>query len=158
MPLPKVSNPAVIENSAYKEYVKDVMNPDPHTINQKDCLHKATKEMVKHDCGFLIAIDDLGKAVGVLTDRDIVVYGIADDKDLKETQVSELMTKDIITCYKDELLEVAADHISANDIRRLVVLDDADNLAGVISLVDMIKHVEDDTINFEVIKHLFKYA
>jgi CBS domain-containing protein len=68
------------------------------------------------------------------------------------------MSTNIITCYEDETLEIAADHISENDIRRLVVLDRKEKLVGVVSLVDMIKHVEDDSINIEVIRHLFKYA
>jgi CBS domain-containing protein len=141
----------------YKEYVRDVMNRDPHKISKTASLVKATEEMLKYDCGFLIVTDN-GKADGVITDRDIVIFGIAEGKDPKNSRVEEVMTKELITCYEDETLEHAADHISENDIRRLVVLDRNDRIAGVVSIVDMIKHVEDDSINFEVIKHLFKYA
>ena len=143
--------------SEMKEYVSDVMNPDPHTVSKTASLVEATQEMLSNDCGFLIVTDN-GKPDGVITDRDIVIFGIAEGKDPKSAKVEELMTKQLITCYQNETLAYAADHISENDIRRLVVLDENDKLAGVVSIVDMIKHVEDDSINFEVIKHLFKYA
>lgn len=141
-----------------KEFVRDVMNNEPHNIDQTASLVDATRKMVKYDCGFLVVIDRQNNLTGVITDRDIVTLGIACGKDPEETLVEDLMATNVITCYEDESLEDAADHISENEIRRLVVLDRNDKMVGVVSLVDMIKHVEDDSINIEVIKHLFKYA
>lgn len=141
-----------------KEFVRDVMNSDPHKINQSSTLLEATRMMVKYDCGFLIVVDEDNDLAGVITDRDIVIFGVAHGKNPKTTKVIDVMADNVISCCEDETLEYAADHISENEIRRLVVLDRKDKLVGVISLVDMIKHVEDDSINVEVIKHLFKYA
>ncbi len=140
------------------EYVRDVMSSDPHTVSEDATFLEATQKMVQHDCGFLIAVDINGKVTGVITDRDIIVFGVAQGFQPNKSVVSDIMTREIVTCYDDETLDMAADHISENDIRRLVVLDRDENLKGVISIVDMLKHVEDDSINIEIIRHLFKYA
>ncbi len=159
-----LKNPNAFDEKAFnsyykKEYVSDVMSKNPHLIKESKSLTDATKLMVKHDCGFLIVVNENDDISGVITDRDIVFYGIAEEKLARDTQVKEVMTSNVISCYENETLEFAADHISENGIKRLVVLDkNSDKLKGVVSIVDMIKHVEDDSINIEVVKHLFKYA
>lgn len=141
-----------------KELVSDVMNPDPHIILANNTLYQASQEMLKYECGFLVVVDENKKPVGALTDRDIVIFGIAAGKDPKTCKISEIMSDNLLTCYKNETLQLAADHMGENGVRRLAVLNENDDLAGVISIVDMLKHVENDSMNIEVIEHLYKYA
>ena len=141
-----------------REIVSDVMNPDPHTVKETKTLYEATEKMLQYDCGFLVVVNEQGKPTGAITDRDIVIYGIAKGKDPKLHNVEDVMNRNLFTCYEGETLELAADHMSENGVRRLAVLNVEDDLCGVVSIADMLKHVEDDSINVEVIRHLFKYA
>ncbi|MCH2038715.1 MAG: CBS domain-containing protein [Rickettsiales bacterium] len=137
--------------------IKELMNTEPHWINDDSSLTEAAKKMLEYDCGSLIVGTD--QPNGIITDRDIVLWGIAANKDVNTTKVKEIMSREVKSCYEDQTLEEAADIMSDNDIRRLVVLQrEDDRLVGVISLADIIKCPDSEHVNDEVIHHLFRYA
>jgi CBS domain-containing protein len=137
--------------------VKELMTPHPHLISPISSLQKAAEHMKEFDCGALV-VGAAEHPEGVLTDRDIVIWGLAEDKDPWHTEIKEIMTTEVITCYEDDEIEVAADHMSVNDVRRIVVLNKEDKVVGVLSVVDIIKCADRDAVNDDVLHHLFKYA
>jgi CBS domain-containing protein len=74
---------------------------------------------------------------GILTDRDIVIRAIAEEKDPEKTLVSDIMTSGVISCAADQTAEEAADVMADAQVRRLVVVDKEDNVVGIISLGDV---------------------
>jgi CBS domain-containing protein len=77
--------------------------------------------------------------VGTLTDRDIVVRAVADQLSY-QSQVEDVMTADVVSCRPEDDLERAEELMRANQVSRVLVLDDDGRIAGVISLADIARY------------------
>lgn len=137
--------------------VSEVMTSDPVTIPVRSTVLDAAKIMKEKDCGILPIIDG-DTTVGVVTDRDIVIWAAAEEKNLAETPITDIMSKELVTCQPAELLENIADRMTMSDVRRLVVLDKDGRLAGIISIHDLLLNTGDESITDEVIHHVLRYA
>jgi CBS domain-containing protein len=84
-----------------------------------------------------LPVCDHDRIVGMVTDRDITVRAVAEGRDPKSTQVREVMTRDVITCYEDEDVEAAARQMQSRQVRRILVLDHDQRLVGIVSLGDL---------------------
>ena len=136
--------------------VKEMMTLHPQMIDPGKTLRQAARKMRKHECGALIVGRDIPK--GIITDRDIVIFGLAAEHDPDITMVGDIMTADLVCCCEDDTIEEAAETMGDLDLRRLVVLDAKGAAVGILSVSDIIKQVDRDAVNDEVIHHLFKYA
>jgi len=97
---------------------------------------EVAKQMRDHDIGAMPVMEG-DHIVGIVTDRDIVVRGLAARNDLAAVPVKDLMTPNPITVKPDESLVNVSKIFSHNKIRRLLVVDDADKPLGIISLGDL---------------------
>lgn len=141
-----------------KTPIHTVMSASPHVIATTATLVDAAKLMQQHDCGALPVVTDAKKPVGMLTDRDIVVYGIAAGLDVNTARVADIMSEEVITCHEHDTLSLAADIMSEHDVHRLVVTNKTGDIVGILSSSDMIKCVDSDKVNDDVLRHLFRYA
>jgi len=91
--------------------------------------------MQRHNVGSIPVVDN-GSIVGIVTDRDIVVRGIAQGKEAANTPVSQIMTTDVQSVTPDMTLEQAALIMSEYQVRRLPVVE-GDRLVGIVSLGDL---------------------
>jgi len=113
-------------------------NNDVFKIKSTDCIADAANELTERKIGALLVEDDAGKVVGILSERDIVGGMGPHGADLHDVPVSELMTTKIVKCApKDTVLEAMA-MMTDRRIRHLPVFD-GDNLAGLISVGDLVK-------------------
>ncbi len=120
--------------------VQEVMTKNVEYIPANTTLHEAARMMRDLDCGFLpIGDDSNDKLRGVVTDRDILIRGIADGKDPNSTTIDAVKTDKVLYCFQDDSLETVARNMGGQQIYRLVVLDNPDSkrLCGVISLGDI---------------------
>ncbi|MCB2082141.1 MAG: CBS domain-containing protein [Rickettsiales bacterium] len=138
--------------------VRDVMSAIPHLIEPEATLRQAAQRMEEFECGSLPVCGSGNVLKGIVTDRDIVIFGLAAGLDPDQTTIGEIMTQDVYTCQVDVTLDKAADIMSDQDVRRLVVVDAQKRVVGVLSISDMIKCADSDTVNDDVIHHLFRYA
>lgn len=115
--------------------VRDVMTPDPVTVSSSASLHEAARLMRDNDIGDVVVVDD-GTPVGILTDRDIVVRGLADTSDIEALTVGEMCSADIVTVSPDQPVAESAELMSRHAVRRLLVVEDR-ALVGVVSLGDV---------------------
>lgn len=99
-------------------------------------LRQAARMMRDHEIGPVPVVEN-GRVVGILTDRDIAIRGVAEGRDPEKTTVADIMTRDVDCCQEDEDVEKAAKLMSDKQIRRLVVLDRERRLAGIVSLGDL---------------------
>jgi CBS domain-containing protein len=99
-------------------------------------IREAAEMMRKFAIGVL-PVTAAGKLAGILTDRDIVVRGVAEGRDLNQLRVTELMTPEVITCHDGDSIEQAAEAMAANGVRRLVVLNLEQEISGVLSVDDL---------------------
>ncbi|MEP7003594.1 MAG: CBS domain-containing protein [Chloroflexota bacterium] len=106
------------------------MTRDPATLRPESTCSEAAGLMKREDCGSLPVVKD-GKLVGILTDRDIVIRGLAGGKDLKHLPISEIMTADPSTVSPDMNAEDASKMMSEKQVRRLPVVQDG-RLVGIV--------------------------
>ena len=116
--------------------VLDVMTRDVETIAPDASLQQAAEAMEAMGVGSLPVCDGR-RLVGTLTDRDIVVRGVATGRSPVEMVVRECMTEDISYAFEDEDSEEVLARMKTLQIRRLAVLDKEKNLVGIVSLGDI---------------------
>jgi CBS domain-containing protein len=113
------------------------MKTDVQTVREWDSLRDAAELMAVTKVGFLPVCDEEGRAVGTITDRDIVVRAAAAGLTLDDTYVREIMTHDAIGCRPDDDITVAELLMGQYHVGRVVVTDERNVLKGVISLSDL---------------------
>ncbi|PTL84605.1 CBS domain-containing protein [Vitiosangium sp. GDMCC 1.1324] len=116
--------------------LKDVMTQDVEVLEPDATLRQAAEMMRQFNIG-PVPICEGGRLVGMVTDRDIVVRGLALGHDPNTSTVSAVMTREIEVIHQDASLKEAAALMAANQIRRLPVVDDDENLVGILSLADL---------------------
>jgi CBS domain-containing protein len=126
--------------------VRDVMTRNVECIRPANSIIDAARQMKKLDVGVLPVCGDNDRLVGMITDRDIVLRGVADRRDLEEVKVQDIMTPDVEYCFDDQPVEHAARLMRAKQIRRLVVLNSNHRLVGIISLGDLAVDLEDEAL------------
>jgi len=133
--------------------IKEIMTHTVEIIHPSDTLQNAAEKMRNHNVGFLPVYNG-GELIGVLTDRDIVVRGMAKGADPRTMLIWEMITSPAIYCFEDQSVDDAIDLMHDNQIRRLVILNrTTKQLAGVISLGDLAINV-DDKMSGEVLQYI----
>ncbi|HEU4957443.1 MAG TPA: CBS domain-containing protein [Sphingomicrobium sp.] len=115
--------------------ISEVMTTDVETVSAEQTAREAASFMLRADAGS-IPVCDGGRVIGMITDRDIAVRGVAEGRG-PDTPVSELMSDGIICAREDEDVTTVAQRMSDEQIRRLPVLDADDKLCGIVSLGDL---------------------
>lgn len=116
--------------------IAEVMTRDPAWINPDTTIEDAACMMRDLDTGFL-PVGDGSRFQGILTDRDITIRAVAKGLDATTAAVEEVMSPSVIYCYEDQDIQRAADLMAENQVRRLIILNRAKKLTGVISLGDL---------------------
>jgi len=125
--------------------VKDIMTKEVQVIRPNDSLQTAAQKMSSHDIGFLPVLE-ADQLVGVITDRDLVLRGIAQGMNSNAMLGRELMTSPVIYCFEDQDIKEVAKLMEESQIRRLVILSRSDKrLVGVVSLGDLALNSKSDT-------------
>jgi CBS domain-containing protein len=106
-------------------------------LTDQDTIRRAAEVMRKGNVGFLPIVDSAKRVVGVITDRDLVIRAIAEGLSL-DTALSVCMTDSVLGCATDDDVRVAAARMAETKRSRLVVLDEHGQLAGVISMSDLV--------------------
>lgn len=114
--------------------VHQIMTEKVQTCQPTSKLHDAAKIMVESDCGSVPVVDSGNHVVGMITDRDIALGAYRKKKTLQDIQVDEVMTKDLITCTRDEPIESLEQKMADAQVRRIPVVDDDNKLIGLVSL------------------------
>jgi CBS domain-containing protein len=114
--------------------IRDVMTPNPRTVSSGDSIQSAAAIMRDEDTG-VVPIVDNGRAVGVVTDRDIVVRAVADGSQLNQT-VGQIATNAVVCASPDMSTREAAQLMSDHQVRRLPVVEN-ERLIGIVSIGDL---------------------
>jgi CBS domain-containing protein len=120
--------------------VGDVMMGDVCTIHFSDSVENAARAMVRRDCGALPVVDDNGRLIGMITDRDIVTRIVARGLDPRRARVDECMSDRVFACYEEDLIESSLWLMSRHQVRRIPVVDDHDRVVGIVSQADLARH------------------
>jgi CBS domain-containing protein len=122
--------------------VSEVMTRDVQTVRPDQPVREAASFMLSADAGS-IPVTDGDRLIGMITDRDIAVRGVAKGYG-PDTPVRELMTNDIICARDDDDVDDIASKMSEAQVRRLPVIDDNHRLCGIVSLGDLSREADTD--------------
>lgn len=114
--------------------VADCMTPRPSTADVSDTLRSAARTMASQDVGALVVQSDM-RLVGIVTDRDIVVRGIAEGLGPDST-LSDVMSDRLVAVGPGDPVEVAVQVMRDAAVRRIPVVDGS-VVVGIVSLGDL---------------------
>ncbi len=115
--------------------VKEVMTANPRTVKPGESIQAAAVVMREQDAGAVPVVEDDGRLIGMITDRDIVVRAVASGRPPSEP-VREVLTSDLVVATPDMSTKEAAKLMAEHQVRRLPVVD-KDRLVGIISIGDL---------------------
>jgi CBS domain-containing protein len=118
--------------------VHELMTKEPSCATTFDSAQDVARLMADNDIGIVPVVDDRGekRLVGVVTDRDIAVRGVARGMS-PDTSVGELMTRDIVSVDEDADITEVERLMSDRQIRRVVVANADGCCLGVVSQADL---------------------
>ena len=116
--------------------VRDVMTPDPRTVQPGDTLQAAARAMDELNVGVLPVVEG-GRLVGLLTDRDIVIRSTSAGQDPRTATVADAMTAEVRSLPEDARVLDAVRTMEEGQLRRVPVVDAGGTLVGIVSLGDL---------------------
>ena len=116
--------------------VAEVMTRDVKTLGPQDTIAAAAKLMADHGVG-AIPVCEGGKIVAMVTDRDLVVRGIALGHDSRTTPLTQVMSGDVRSVESDADVSAVFEQMSDKQIRRMPVVNSEKKLVGIVSLGDL---------------------
>ena len=115
--------------------ISEVMTREVATVSSNQTAQEAASFMLQGDAGSIPVVDE-DRLIGMITDRDIAVRGVAKGRG-PDTPVRELMSEGVICAREDDDIEEVARKMGEAQVRRLPVIDESDNLVGIVSLGDL---------------------
>ena len=99
--------------------------------------------MREHHVGCVVVVDQAGKPIGMLTDRDIVVRALAQtDRHLEQIRVDDIMAQPVVTAAANADLVEAMTMMRSAGIHRLPIVNAGGNLVGLLSFDDLIEYFQ----------------
>jgi CBS domain-containing protein len=132
-------------------HIRDVMTPNPKCVGPNDSIQSAARIMRDEDTG-VVPICEGDRAVGIITDRDIVVRAIAEDGQLNRP-VRDFATRNVVSVTPDMSTREAAELMSEHQVRRLPVVE-GERLVGIVSIGDLaVKEAKDGRVG-DTLEHI----
>jgi len=128
--------------------VKDAMTADVKTAAPSQSLTDVARLMKHEDVGSVPVVDG-ERLIGVVTDRDIVVRGIADGSDPHAIKAGDIASRDVVTVRPDDDLDAALRLMAQHQVRRLPVVDDG-QLVGVVAQADLAHEAKEKDVGHVV--------
>lgn len=122
---------------------RDLMSASPEYLTVSDTLDVAAQALRTSNVGSMPVLSDDGLVVGVVTDRDLVVKGMAEGKDPTTTRVDEVCSVTVVSVTPDDDAQTVAKALADNQVRRVPVLEEG-KLVGIISQADVALKLPND--------------
>ncbi len=115
--------------------VRDVMTADPVAFEAKISVTEAARKMKERDIGDVIVLEG-DRLCGVVTDRDIVVRALAEERDPGATKLGDICSREVVTVAPGDDLTTAGDVMRQKAIRRVPVVEGG-RPVGILSMGDL---------------------
>jgi CBS domain-containing protein len=122
--------------------VSEYMTPNPTVIEVTDTLRSVAETMATQDLGSLVVAEN-GAVVGIVTDRDLVVRGVAAGVGL-DAPVGQLITDSLVSVGPDDGVAEVVQIMRDNAVRRVPVID-GDRAVGVVTIGDLAVALDADS-------------
>ena len=123
-------------------YIRDLMTRDVATCNVDTNAETAAMMMWNCDCGSVPVIDENGKAIGMITDRDICMAVALQGKSAAEIQVRDFMSNELFSCHPEHDVRQAMKTMVSQKIKRLAITNGNGELEGILSIDDIVACAE----------------
>lgn len=117
--------------------VRSVMTPDPATCQASTPVREIARLMLENDCGLVPVIDETGRPLGTVTDRDIALRVVAEGRDVQNCTAQDCMTSPVTTVRLDSSLSETTDLMEREQVRRMLVVDRDGRLCGIVAQADI---------------------
>src|SRR5205085_3263697 len=136
----------------------EIMTKDPACCLPTDTVDKAAQLMKTEDVGPIPVVTDhqTKRLVGIVTDRDLALKVVAEALDARSTTVEEVMTTGVVSCRADDDLETALAAMEGHQVRRIPVVDDNDQIVGIIAQADVATRINQPKKTAEVVEEISK--
>jgi CBS domain-containing protein len=125
--------------------VADVMTRGVRSMSPSDSVARAAQAMDELNVG-VIPVCEGEKLVGMVTDRDIIIRGVAQERDIKSTKLADVMSTNVRCAKEDQDIDEVLSQMAETQIRRMPVVDKQEKLVGIVSLGDIAdKDPEDES-------------
>lgn len=123
---------------------KDLMTHDPAFCVPEDNAVRVAMLMKHHNIGSIPVVKDRAtmKLDGIVTDRDLTVRVVAEQRDYYNTHISDVMSTDLVTCKPTDDYEDVVKAMTRKQIRRVPVVDSDNRLLGIISQADVARKAD----------------
>jgi CBS domain-containing protein len=135
----QVASAARAKTDSATGHVSDVMSDNPATVTSTTQVVEAAQLLQREDIGSVPVVDD-GRLVGILTDRDIALRVIAEDRSATGLTVGEIASRDLATVEPGESLDNALHLMAQRQVRRLPVIEQ-DRLVGIVAQADIARRL-----------------
>ena len=123
--------------------VAEIMTKDVCSCSPGMNAATAAELMWNKNCGSIPIVEDGGRVVGIVTDRDLFLALGTSNRRPAELSLGEIMHKDLALCNPGSDVRNALKTMAQRQLRRLPVVDDAGNLQGILSLADIALRADD---------------
>jgi CBS domain-containing protein len=111
----------------------------------EESVREAAQRMAESQVGSVVVVDPQRRPTGIVTDRDITIRCVAPGRDPDTTPVSAVMTAPLVKVHESTPIEDALGAMVGGGVRRLVVLDAAGGLVGILALDDVLELLAEET-------------
>jgi len=121
--------------------VKEIKTPKVAFVRSDDSIKQAALKMEELGVGALPVV--VGEdVVGMLTDRDIVIRTVAQGLDAETHKVADALTEGVVSCKEGDDVGTVVDLMEKEQVRRVVVKDEQQNVTGIVSLGDLALNIQ----------------
>jgi CBS domain-containing protein len=158
------------ESGAYKRVVdlkgetnmkcKEIMTEDPVCCLPGDTVDQAAQLMEDEDVGSIPVVADqkTRRLIGIITDRDLALKVVAAARHIPSVTIEEVMSRNPVTCHADDDLHKAVDAMEKNRVRRVPVVDDNNQIVGIIAQADIATRAREPETTAQVVEEISKSA
>jgi CBS domain-containing protein len=136
----------------------EIMTKDPVCCLPSDTVVRTAQLMKTENVGAIPVIADQQSKmlIGIVTDRDLALKVVAEVRDAKSTMVEEVMTAGVIAGRANDDLQKALNAMEEYQVRRIPVVDDNDQIIGIIAQADVATRINESERTTEVVKEISK--
>lgn len=129
--------------------ISELVSEDVVTVYLDDTLLDVADVLREQRVGSAVVLDVDGDVLGIMTDRDLVVYGRKFAGSLENTIVNEILTTDVVSVTPDVSVTELTETMREESVRRVPVVEDGD-LRGIVTLDDVVVHLAEELDNREL--------
>jgi len=115
--------------------VREIMTPNPVTLQASSTVAQAAEAMKQHDVGDVLVLKK-GSLCGIVTDRDIVVRDVAEHKDPEKTKLGDICSSELTTASVDDSIDSVVKRMREKALRRMPVTEGGKPV-GIVSIGDL---------------------